>query len=107
MQRFSYPDIHPYQGAEIDVTGFVGYSKRNTLGQFLVNRMTLTCCIQDPVPVGLAVAWKSDKPLAENIWVRVRGTVNILDINGESFPEILAQQVDIIPQPNQPYLFPK
>ena len=107
MQRFSSPDIHPYQGAKIDVTGFVGYSKREPLGQFLVNRMTLTCCIQDPVPVGLPVAWQSTQPLAENTWVHVQGVVNIIEVNGEAFPEILASQVDVISQPNQPYLFPK
>jgi uncharacterized repeat protein (TIGR03943 family) len=109
MQRFSSPDIHPYQGAEIDVTGFVGYSTRTRtpLGQFLVNRMTLTCCIQDPVPVGLPVEWKTEKPLAENTWVRVQGVVNIVEVNGEAYPEVVARQVDFISQPNQPYLFPK
>ena len=107
LRDFSYPEIHQYQGEKIDVTGFVVYSTRTSLGQFTINRMTLTCCIPDPVPVGLPVEWKAGTHFAENTWVQVKGIINIVDVNGTGYPEILAQQVDLIDKPKQPYLFPK
>jgi uncharacterized repeat protein (TIGR03943 family) len=107
LKDFSSPDIQQYQGKTIDVTGFVVYSSRTSLGQFTINRMTLTCCIPDPVPVGLPVEWQPGTHLAENTWIEVKGTINIVNVNGTDSPEILAQQVDIIDKPKQPYLFPK
>jgi len=107
LRDFSSPEIKQFQGQEIDVTGFVAYSTRTPLGQFSINRMTLTCCIPDPVPVGLPVEWHTGSRLAEDTWVRVKGTINIVEINGTGYPEILAQQIDLINKPLQPYLFPK
>ena len=107
LKLFSSPDISQYQGKEIEVTGFVAYNSRVSAGQFTVNRMTLTCCIADPVPVGLPVEWQNGPKIPENTWIRVQGTVNIIEINGEKYPEILAGQVQMIPQPDQPYLFPR
>ena len=96
-----------YQGKEIDVTGFVVYSNRSPVGQFSVDRLTLTCCIPDPVPVGMGVAWQAADRIPENTWVRVRGAIQLVKVNNDIYPEILADQVDIIPKPDQPYLFPQ
>ena len=107
LKLFSGEDMRQYQGKEINVTGFLTHNTSFRAGQFSINRMTLTCCIADPVPVGLGVEWKEDNSLTEGSWIQVQGTVNIINLNGESVPEILASRVDIISQPLQPYLFPK
>lgn len=107
VKLFSSTDPHQYQGSKIDVTGFVDYGSGLAAGQFMIHRLTLTCCVADPIPVGLIVNWHPDEHPAAGSWVRVQGSVVISDVDGEVLPEIEAQTVEPILQPDQPYLFTK
>ena len=93
-------------GQKADVTGFVYHDPRLGQGAFLVGRFTIACCVADAVAYGMAVQWPGAKDLPDNRWVRVRGVVSQVEVDGRLIPLIEAEQVDILPEPEQPYLFP-
>jgi putative membrane protein len=87
------------------VIGFVYHDPRLSEGQFMVGRFTITCCVADALAVGMVVAWPEAKDLPDNHWVRVQGAVQTVLLDGQTLPLIDAETVEIIPEPQQPYLF--
>lgn len=107
VRAFNYEsDPTVYTGQLADVVGFVYHDSRLGVGQFLVGRFTLTCCVADATAIGMAVAWPNEASLADNTWVRVRGPVKATTIDGQPLPLIQATVVDLVPEPAQPYLYP-
>jgi uncharacterized repeat protein (TIGR03943 family) len=102
----SATDYQPFSGQSADVTGFIYHDPRLAENQVLVGRFTITCCVADAVAIGMVVNWRQAEGLAENQWVRVRGAVRFEAVDGKVHPVIDASQVDQIPSPEQPYLFP-
>jgi uncharacterized repeat protein (TIGR03943 family) len=97
-------DITSFNGQEADVTGFV--YRDDTFGddQFLVARFTISCCVADALAVGLPVAWDEDIP--NDQWVRVMGTLQVGDFRGERKPILQPTSIELIDQPEHPYLYP-
>lgn len=94
------------RGARADVTGFVIHDLRLGAESFLVGRFAITCCVADATAYGMVVAWPDASSLPDNRWVRVRGLVSQVELDGRLVPAITAEQVDLVPEPQQPYLFP-
>jgi putative membrane protein len=94
-------------GNEADVIGFVSRNDTMPLGTFTVSRFFMRHCIFDTVPVGLYVQWKGAESLKKDTWVRVRGTFVVTDEASGQLPVIVAESVDIVPQPEIPYLYPE
>jgi putative membrane protein len=94
-------------GQTVDVTGFIYHDIRLKDGDFMVGRFALTCCVADALAVGMVVsAWPGASQLPDNGWVRVQGTIIPYSLDHQVIPGIKAQNVDSIPEPQQPYLFP-
>ncbi|MBZ0303946.1 MAG: TIGR03943 family protein [Anaerolineae bacterium] len=91
-------------GQTVDVVGFVYRGEAYTSDQFLVARFTISCCVADAVAIGLPVAWPEDLPL--DAWVRVRGQFVPGDFQGETRPVIQPTRVELVEQPEHPYLYP-
>jgi uncharacterized repeat protein (TIGR03943 family) len=89
-----------------DVIGFVYHDPRLQPGQFLLSRYTVACCIADAAAIGLVVNWQDAASLPTNTWVRVKGSIRVGRLDGQNVPELQAGQVNPIPEPEQPYLFP-
>jgi putative membrane protein len=89
-----------------DVIGFVYHDPRLKNDQFLVGRYTIACCIADATAIGIMVNWPQSAALENNNWVRVQGTISAGELDGQSVPEIDADKVIPIQEPDQPYLFP-
>lgn len=89
-----------------DVTGFVYHDPRLEEGQFMVGRFTITCCVADAFAIGMVVHWPEAEQLVDNSWVRVQGSIEIAEMEGQRKPTIRAYSVEPVPQPPQPYLFP-
>ena len=107
IRLFSYSeDVTPYIGQPADVTGFVFYDGRLNSNQFMVGRFTITCCVADATALGIIVQYPEAAVLKEHSWVRVTGRVDIFERDGRQYPIILAETVQPVPQPEQPYLFP-
>lgn len=95
-----------YAGQSADVTGFVFHDPRLGNDQFMIGRFTIACCVADASALGLAVQTSGAQNLPANTWVRVRGVMDSTKLDGRTVPLILADSVEEIPEPEQPYLFP-
>jgi uncharacterized repeat protein (TIGR03943 family) len=107
MRLFNYEnELASFLGQPADVIGFVYHDPRLQEGQFLVSRFTVSCCVADAFAIGMVVSWPQANLLTADQWVRVTGGVQLLELDGRRVPLIQAQQVEIVSQPDQPYLFP-
>jgi putative membrane protein len=100
------PNPVEFDGQAADVTGFVYHDGRLVEEQFMVGRFMLTCCAADATAVGMLAQWPEEEKLADDSWVRVRGTVELAVLDGRSVPLIRVETVEVVPEPIQPYLFP-
>lgn len=100
------PDNPRLQGQPIQLTGFVWRRESLAPDQFIVSRFVVTCCTADSLAVGLPVVWEGTSKLENDTWVQVSGTIGLEDVEGSPTAVILAETVDVVPQPANPYLAP-
>lgn len=93
-------------GREVEVVGFVYRDPRNAPGEFWVSRFTVSCCVADAAAIGLLTRWEQTDQLKPDEWVRVVGRFGVGEFAGERLPIILAERVEVVPPPSQPYLYP-
>lgn len=99
-------DIYQFVGEEADVVGFVYRDSRFADDQFMALRFTLTCCVADAQAVGLVVQVPEGTPrFAADTWVNVKGTFQIEEFDGNTIPILFAEDIEIVDQPDQPYLY--
>jgi len=107
IKIFNYQaDISPFLGQKADVIGFVYHDPRLPSGHFLVSRFAITCCVADATAIGMAVQSDKTDKLSDNTWIDVKGLVQSISIDGHPVPLILADSIQEVKQPDQPYLFP-
>jgi putative membrane protein len=99
-------DPNSLKGERANVIGFVYQDSRLGDGQFLVGRFTITCCVADALAIGMAVKWPQAQSLPANTWVQVKGTVEATTVDGQRLPRILAESVETVPEPTDPYIYP-
>jgi putative membrane protein len=101
-------DLKPFLGQKASVVGFVYHDKRLPEGQFFVSRIVVSCCAADGFPVVMIVEWPKASTFKQDAWVRVSGPVDMtyFDKQPEAIPLIRAKSVEIVPQPDHPYLYP-
>jgi len=99
-------DLNPYIGQQASVVGFVYFEDRLPEGQFFVSRFILSCCAADGYAVGMIVEWPDASSLKQDTWVQVMGPVDAVSFDKGISPLIRAEAVDLVPQPDQPYLYP-
>lgn len=92
-------------GAAVDLVGFVYHDPARPLGGFIVARYAIICCIADVKGIGVPVVWADGAALPANSWVRVRGTLGSTTIGGRATPAFVAAAVELVPQPDEPYLY--
>ncbi len=97
-------DLMAFNGQEADIIGFVYRDDTFGENQFLAARFTISCCVADSTAIGLPVLWAD--PIPEDTWVRVYGTFQLQDFRGEQRPILQPISVDVIEQPEHPYLYP-
>ena len=99
-------DLASFNGQEANFVGFVyrepGFSKE----QFMVARFTFNCCVADANAIGLPVVWDGDDTLTDNTWVNVQGNFQLSSFKDQQMPVLHATSVEIIEQPEHPYLYP-
>ena len=102
----------PAEADIADVIGFVYHDDNVDEGRFTVTRFVVGCCAADAMAVGLPVSvapeGASGQPsvdeMEEGQWVRVIG--HFAPPVGNALPVLVAEQLDAVPEPNQPYLYP-
>ena len=87
-----------YEGAEVDVVGFVYRPEGSPPDVFYVARFVVTCCAVDAQPVGLPVrhpGWQ--ERFEEDAWVRVQGAFATTPAGANGAYILEPQQVRLAP----------
>ncbi len=102
-----YANPSKYVGLPIEVIGAV-FKDESQFGkdEFVPSRNLMTCCAADTVSIGLLCQYKDTDQLEVGSWVRVRGTVELSDFNGESMPIIKVTSVEATEKPIEDFIYP-
>ena len=99
-------DLNPFIGQQASVVGFVYREESLPQGQFLVSRFILSCCAADGYAVGMIVDSPKADSFEKDTWIKVSGPVDVVSFDGNPSPLIHAEAIEVVPQPEQPYLYP-
>lgn len=97
-------DYATLSGLPADVIGFVYLEPTFGENQFMVARFTVSCCVADASAIGIPVQWP--EAVEQGQWVRVTGVMETGDFRGDAAPILHAQAVEVVEQPEHPYLYP-
>lgn len=90
-----------------DLIGFVYREPDFPEGHFMVARFTMSCCVADAQPIGLPVyAPAQNADLVAGEWVRIAGTFRADLFRDRRTPIIQAATIEVVDQPEHPYLYP-
>lgn len=107
LRAFNASDnITSFNGKEANVVGFVYREGTYPDNQFMVARFTVSCCVADASAIGLPVVADDAALFPADTWVSVKGTLKIDQFLGDDWPVLHAEQIEKIPQPEHPYLYP-
>lgn len=95
-----------FNGTPVDVVGFVYREPSHPDDGFMLARFTLSCCVADAFPIGMPVIADEAGDLAEGEWLRVGGQLKASAFGGEFLPVVVAEMVERVDEPQQPYLYP-
>ncbi len=96
-----YPDPYNYEDQPVRVQGFVIPDERPD--HFVIARFLVSCCAADAYPVGLPVRWPEAEELTADSWLRLEGQMAVEKGNGLSQLVIVAENVEPMPVPANPY----
>lgn len=112
--------VHPdsYINKPFTLTGMVYHPPGWPTNQMIVMRYMITCCTADASAIGVIVEANEAAKYKDNSWVRVKGTMLAKNISGadiivptswvpagEKQPVLLANSIQNISEPKEPYLF--
>lgn len=107
IKIFNYEDdISQFIGQKASVIGFVYFDEVLGENQFFVSRFVVSCCSADGFAIAMAVEWDDAATLEQDSWVLVKGTIDSIQLSDRPAPMIVAESVQPVPVPEQPYLFP-
>ncbi len=95
-----------FDGQSADLIGFVYREPDFAPDQFMIARFTVACCVADASAIGLPVTWAGAGDIADGEWVQVRGAFQAADFRDTIMPILIANTVDIVEQPEHPYVYP-
>ncbi len=100
-------DATKFSGQPADIIGFV-YRDITLKGdaQFRVMRFAVSCCVADASALGVIVQSSDAAAWVDDTWVRVSGKFAVQQFQGEATPILVAEKVEQVAQPKQPYLYP-
>ncbi len=103
----SAPDAaNKFAGEKAKVIGFVFRDERFSGDQFLATRFIVSCCVADSNVAGVVVRWDQSSQLQADQWVEVTGQFQPGTLGDQSAPVLVAQSVNKVDVPQQPYLYP-
>jgi putative membrane protein len=93
-----------FEGVEANLVGFVYFEENQAEGSFWLARFVVGCCVADATPAAVVVRSHQHEDLKDGDWVRVGG--HFSEDAGAQAPVLMAETVEFVPAPNQPYLYP-
>lgn len=99
------PDPASLNGQEANLVGFVYRDIQFTDDQMMVARFTLSCCVADATAIGVVVQSDVAAQFEQDTWVQVTGTFQQGTLDGNPIPVLVADTVEPVEEPLQPYLY--
>lgn len=106
LREFDRAAPASFDGAPADVVGFVYREPSFAPADFMLSRFTMSCCVADAFPIGMPVRWEEASGFDAGDWVRVQGALRATEFGGELLPVLLADSIEAVAEPRQPYLYP-
>ncbi len=101
-----YDNHEKYEGKKIQVIGFVFKSKDFTENEFVPARLMMACCTADLQPIGFLCRYGKASKLKNDTWLKVTGTIKVIDYQGQKTPVIIADKVENTAKPENEYVYP-
>lgn len=102
--RMSRSSGETFEAVEASLVGFVYFEENQAEGSFWLARFVVGCCVADATPAAVLVRWPQHGDLKDGDWIRVGGRFR--EEAGAQAPVLMADTVELVPAPNQPYLYP-
>lgn len=99
-------NFETYTGQRVIVDGMVYQDADLPSGEAAVFRFVLTCCAADAIPAAVLVRSPGLSELETDTWVRVTGVPSLTRLDGRDVPLLVAERVERIRPPANPYLSP-
>ncbi len=81
-----------------------GISEKNR-NIFYAVRLYMLCCAADARPVGILVRTPTSLEGKEMSWLKISGILNYVNTNGRLVPEVTLKTSELIPTPEEQYLY--
>ncbi|NRR20106.1 TIGR03943 family putative permease subunit [Brevibacillus sp. MS2.2] len=94
-----------FAGKELETIGFVYRQPDFTKQQFVVARFSVTCCTADSSVYGVLVEKEDANKWAKDSWVKVRGKLELRQVDGYDMLVLKASQVEAVSAPKDPYVY--
>ncbi|MED1802393.1 TIGR03943 family putative permease subunit [Brevibacillus porteri] len=94
-----------FAGKELETMGFVYRQPDFTKQQFVVARFSVTCCTADASVYGVLVEKEDANKWAKDSWVKVRGKLELRQVDGYDMLVLKASQVEAVSAPKDPYVY--
>ena len=95
-----------FNGAPVDVVGFVYREPSHPADGFMLARFTMSCCVADAFPIGMPVIAPGAAAFEAGEWLRVSGQLKASTFGAEILPVAFAETIEPVDEPRQPYLYP-
>ncbi|HYH74896.1 MAG TPA: TIGR03943 family protein [Candidatus Saccharimonadales bacterium] len=94
-----------YQNERVAIEGFIYRPEGAPLpdGMVFAARFVINCCAIDASPVTLRV--QTNRQLPADTWVRITGSVGSMEFEGQERLGIIAEDVTVIDEPEEPYAY--
>ncbi|GMQ59678.1 TIGR03943 family protein [Vallitalea sediminicola] len=102
-----YENLDKYKGTKIEVIGFVFKDNKEFAdNEFVPARLLMVCCAADMVPIGFLCQYDNTVQLEKDSWVKVTGTLDSKEFEGNKIPNINATTVQQVDEPEDAYIYP-
>ena len=98
-----------YEGAEIELEGFVERKAGFDKHEFMISRLVISCCISEAENMGILCTWDNSQNLSVDQWVKATGVIKIIeekigDGQVRSLPLVIIKDLKKIKEPQNPYV---
>ena len=106
LREFNRAPPGEFNGQPVDVIGFVYREPQHAPDEFMLSRFTMSCCVADAFPIGMPARIEGADEVKVGSWLRVQGQLRAANFDGELLPVINVDSMEMVEEPQQPYLYP-
>lgn len=101
-----YEDPRRWEGATLEMTGFVFQPGDLAKDEFALVRLIVTCHVAHAVPEGVIAVWPQAQSLKVDTWYKLVGTVELSRYRGQETFKVVVKELVPTAQPKDAYVYP-